>query len=66
MGAYFLQVGIEEPVYKNIFSNNPQLKTNSNKEHDNATIHPQSIESIEELVERIIHSIPAQRLSKRE
>ena len=45
------------------FSNNPILKTHSNKEHDNAKLHPPNTENIEKLVERIIHSVPAWRLS---
>ena len=46
-GAYFLQGEIEEPVYGRLFSNHPLLKTHSNKEHDNAKLHPPNTDIIE-------------------
>ena len=55
MDAYSFQVEIKEPVYNMIFFNHPLLKTNSNKEHDNAKIHPPNIESIEQLVEKLFN-----------
>ena len=58
MDAYFFQGEIKEPVYDRIFPNHPLLKTHSNKEHDNAKLHPPNHESIEQLVEQIIHSVP--------
>ena len=57
MHTYFCQGEIEEPVYNRIFSNYPLLNTHSNKEHDDAKLQPTNPESIEELVERIIHSV---------
>ena len=63
MGAYFCQVSIEEPVYDRLFSNHPMLKTHSNKEQDNAKPHPPNPESTEELIEQIIHYVPARILS---
>ena len=51
MDAYFCQGENKEPVYDRIFSNHPMLKTNSNKENDNAKLHPPNPESIEESFE---------------
>ena len=59
MDAYFCQGEIKEPFYDRLFSNHPMLKTHSNKEHDNAKVHPTNPESTKELVEQIIHSVPA-------
>ena len=58
MDAYFCQGEIKDPVYNRLFSNLPMLKTHSNQEHDNANLHPQNPESIEKLVEKIIHCVP--------
>ena len=58
MDDYFCQGEIEEPVYDWIFSNHYFLKTHSNKEHDNEKLWPTNPESIEEIFERIIHSVP--------
>ena len=57
MDACFCHGEIEEPVYDRIFSNHPLLKTPSSKEHDNEKLHPPNPESIEQLVEQIIHSV---------
>ena len=59
MDAYFFNGEIEEPVYDMLSSNQPLLKTHSNKEHDNAKLHPPNPESIEDLVEQIINFFPA-------
>ena len=59
MDVYFCQGEIQEPFYDRPFSTNPMLKTHSNKVHDNTKLHPPNPESIEKLVELIIHSIPA-------
>ena len=48
------------------FSYDPLLKTHSNQEHDNAYICPPFPESIEQLIEQIIHSVPMRRLSDSE
>ena len=64
MDVFFFQGEIEEPVYDRLFSNNPLLKTHSNKEHDNAKVHPPNLESIEKLIERIIYYVPECRLSE--
>ena len=61
--AHFCQGEIEEPVYDMIFSNHPLLKTHSNQEHDNAKLQPPNPERLEQLVERIIHSVPVWKLS---
>ena len=58
MDAYFCQCYIKETVYNRLLSNQPLLKTHSNKEYDNTKLHPPNPESIEELIERIIHSVP--------
>ena len=58
MDASLCQSDIKEPVYDGIFSYYPLLKTNSNKEHDNANIPPFPPESIEQIVEQIFHSVP--------
>ena len=39
------------------------LKTHSNQEHDNANLHSPFHESIEKLIEQIIHSVTVRRLS---
>ena len=58
MYAYFCQGEIKEPVYDNLFSYHPLLKTHSNTEHDNENLHPPFPESIEHLFEQIVHIIP--------
>ena len=58
MDAYFCQGEINKPVYDRIFSYHTLLKTHSNQEHDNANLHPPNPESVEQLVEQIIHYVP--------
>ena len=58
MDAYFCQGEIKEPGNDRLFSCHPLLKTNSNQEHDNEIHHFSIPDSIEELVELLIHSIP--------
>ena len=58
VNAYFFQCEIDNPGYNSIFSYNTLLKTHSNQEHDNAIHRPPFPESIEQLIEQIIHSIP--------
>ena len=59
MDAYFCQGDIKEPVYNRLFSNHTLLKTHSNQEHDNENLISPNTESTEQLVELIIHSVPA-------
>ena len=58
MDVHFCHGETKEPVYNIILSNNPLLKAHSNKEHDNVKLHPPNTESIEQLIERMIHSVP--------
>ena len=58
MNAYFFQGEIDEPGYDRIFPYNPLLKTHTNQEHDNKNHHLPFTDSIEQLVEKIIHSVP--------
>ena len=58
MDAYFCQGDIEELVYDILFLYHLLLKTHSNQEHDNANLHPPNPESIEQIAEEIIHSVP--------
>ena len=58
MDAYFCQGDTEELVYDRIFSYHPLLKTRSNQEHGNENLHPPFPESIEQLFEQIIPSVP--------
>ena len=56
--ADFCQGEIKEPVYNSIFSYHPLLNTHSNQEHENENLHTPNPDSIEQLVEKIIHSVP--------
>ena len=58
MHAYFFWGEIGEPIYDRLFLYYPMLMTHSNQEHDNANLHPNFPESIEQIVEQIIHSVP--------
>ena len=58
MNAVFCRGDMEDPWNNKDFSNHPLLTTYSNQEHDNAIHHIYFPEIIEELVERINHSIP--------
>ena len=58
MNADFCQGDIEEPRNKEKVTYHPLLKTHSNKEHENANIHPPNPESIEKIVGKTIHSVP--------
>ena len=57
-GCLFFQDEIKEPVYDRFFSYHPLLKNHSNQDHDNENLYPSSPDSIEQLVEKIIHSVP--------
>ena len=63
MDDYFCQGETEETVYDRLFFYHALLKTHSNKEHDNAKLHPLNPESTEELVEQIIYSVSVLILS---
>ena len=58
MNDYFCQGGIDDPGYDSFFKYHPLLKTHSNQEHDNAIHHLPLPDIIEQLFERIIHSVP--------
>ena len=59
----FFQGEIEEPGNDRIFSYHTLLKNISNQEHDNVIHHPYINESIEEIIELIIHYVPVRTLS---
>ena len=59
MDAFFFRVISKSQFTIGFFHNHPMLKNHSNKEHDNAKLHLTNPESTEELVEQIIHSVPA-------
>ena len=63
MNNYFFQGETDDPGYNRLFSYNPLLQTHSNQEHNNAINHPTFTESIEQLVEQIIHSVLVRTLS---
>ena len=63
MDGYFYQGEIKEKFYDKIFSYHPLLKTHSNQEHYNSNLYSPNNESIEQLVEQIIRSLPVWRLS---
>ena len=59
---FFSQGKMENQSYVWIFSYHPLLKTHSNQKHDNAVRQPPFPESIQQIIEKIIHSVPVWRL----